>query len=139
MGILLRFFSVFVIFTSVKSQVVLEQFDQCELTCENDGHYGEPMSTKGQKGETGEPSPGCRDCSQFEEQLKLLLKKFQSLEEKHIGRIKNLENKFVELSLQLEAFKMINTNLDINLGGETSDQVLLEDENRELVIEENSS
>ena len=138
MSTFLRFFSLFVIFTSIKSQVLLKQFDQCELTCENDGYYSEPVPTNGQKGEQVEP-PGCKDCSQMEEQLKSLLQKFQSLEKKHSDRIKNLENKFVELSLQLEAFKMINTNLDINLGGETSDKVYLEDENRELLTEENSS
>ena len=138
MSTFLRFFSLFVIFTSIKSQVLLKQFDQCELTCENDGYYSESVPTNGQKGEQVEP-PGCKDCSQMEEQLKSLLQKFQSLEKKHSDRIKNLENKFVELSLQLEAFKMINTNLDINLGGETSDKVYLEDENRELLTEENSS
>ena len=139
MSTFLRFFSLFVIFTSIKSQVLLKQFDQCELTCENDGYYSESVPTNGQEGEQVELSPGCKDCSQMEEQLKSLLQKFQSLEKKHSDRIKNLENKFVELSLQLEAFKMINTNLDINLGGETSDKVYLEDENRELLTEENSS
>jgi len=137
MNICLLIVSLYFNAISVKSQFVQKEFNQCELTCVNDGYYSEPVTTNGQKGEIGKHSQECKSCPEIEKQLLSLLQKFQKMEENHSDRIKSLENQIKQLSIQLETLKITENNQEMKLEDETNKNS--EDEIREFVVVENSN
>jgi len=137
MNICLLIVSLYFNAISVKSQFVQKEFNQCELTCVNDGYYSEPVTTNGQKGEIGKHSQECKSCPEIEKQLLSLLQKFQKMEENHSDRIKSLENQIKQLSIQLETLKITEKNQEMKLEDETNKNS--EDEIREFVVVENSN